>query len=749
MGIDNARVRPMGILLSQLGRVLQPASANRQTHGTCAVTAAAVLLLAGAACARDSGHTPAPEGAKPRVRSGFYFPTVPPEHKHVRALLANAMRYAAPENRITDPVSGYPFEGWNHDPQKGLFLRSFTQLTAIGLWMELLANVAAGEADTPYLSRENALSQLSHLVKNLRQDQRDPHLGAQGLLGNFLDLASGKRLAPLASDVDKQKFLDEFGREKGEAIWKALQARGWIVPGTDGREAAIERGGTYGSSHFDGALTPYRDDATRQKIMAILDQRVVQVVFGDNANLSASVAKTIGTLLGPEIKDRPEVVELRRELERFLEDQRGGYVHLYDAKAGLFYFGWDASRDRLFGWADLQGKWQTGHVDYLVNEFRGPATFVVVRYGLPREAIENLGFKMKPYRMRDGREVYVLAPWDGSAFQALGLGLWLMELTSPSWRTLLENAVAVEIDYAYRKKLPGFLSESYTGEGTQYTGAVGIPDITVAPKPRITDAASLYTLGPAYTIAPAQVDEFLGANWSVVSKLLTDHGPWEGFNVTTGRVTQFQTSAHTLALILGLLGTESEHMKRYLESRDLGDPLAQIFKPGAKVDLLADDAQVFAWTQKDAGLQSKREKGAFHLKGAQVKQVGIAFVSGRPDGVNLSGGLLSIRYRSSEPIGPAIIALKPLAKSSAETGLIPNQIFTHFADTGGREEEIQVPLPATPGLAHVKEVVITYGAETEARATTFSILRCECTPIGPAGVPLRPKPSENKGGVGR
>ena len=59
------------------------------------------------------------------------------------------MRYVAPENRMIDPVSGYPFEGWNQDPKQGLFLRSFTQLTAIGQYMELLANIAAGQCRHP------------------------------------------------------------------------------------------------------------------------------------------------------------------------------------------------------------------------------------------------------------------------------------------------------------------------------------------------------------------------------------------------------------------------------------------------------------------------------------------------------------------------------------------------------------------------------------------------------------------------
>src|SRR5207237_4679967 len=114
--------------------------------------------------------------------------------------------------------------------------------TATGLSIERLANVAAGHADAPFRPREKALADLARLVKTLRQDQRDPRLGVDGLLGNFLDLATGKRLGPLAADVDKQKFLDAFGRDKGEAVWQALHARGWIAPRKDGREADSRRG---------------------------------------------------------------------------------------------------------------------------------------------------------------------------------------------------------------------------------------------------------------------------------------------------------------------------------------------------------------------------------------------------------------------------------------------------------------------------------------------------------------------------
>jgi hypothetical protein len=650
----------------------------------------------------------------------------------VRELLANAMRYVAPENKMIDGVSGYPFEGWNQDPARGLYLRSFTQLTAIGQCMELLANIAAGHCDTPYLSRDQALAKLIHLVKSLRQDQRDPRLSTDMLLGNFLDLATGKRLGPLAMDVEKHKITDAFGKDKGEAIWRALEAKKWITPRNDDREADITRSAKYGWEHFDGPLAPFRDDATRQKLMDILDQRVVMVVFIDNANLSAAAAKTIGALLGPGIKDHPGVAELRQELERFLEDQQEGYARLYDAKAGQFYFGRDATKDRYFGWVDLQGRWVTGHVDYLVNEFRGPATFVATRFGLPLDAIKNLGFKMKPYRMGDGRDLYVLAPWEGSAFQALGLELSMTELERPSWRKLLENVVDVEVDYASRHKLPGFLSESYSGEGVQYTGSVGIPDITVSPLPRITDAASLYTLGAAYSVAPDKIEQFLAANWPLVSTLLTEHGPWEGFKGARKEVIRFQTTAHTLALILGLLGTASDHMKAYLESKGLGSRLEEVFRPGEAVDLLSPPTRVFAWNAKDYPIRSAHEKSAFHVRADRLSDGGIAFVPADPNGVNLSGGLLSLRYRSSVPMPRAIITLKPVPSVPPVEKLISTEIFSRFADTAGRDGEIEIPLPATPGLARIKEVVITFGPESKGRPIDLSITRLRATPIGAA-----------------
>ncbi|MGE5840149.1 MAG: hypothetical protein ACM34H_09455, partial [Deltaproteobacteria bacterium] len=279
-------------------------------------------------------------------------------------------------------MSGYPAEGWNQEPQNGLFLRSFTQLTAIGTWVELLSNIVAGYADNPYLSREAALTNLSLAVKNLLADQRDPSLAAKGLLVNFLGLEGGKRTGPLLETIERKMVLDTFGDSTGHGIWRALVQKGWLQEEDNGRKGRIRRTEKYGASFFDGVLAPYAHDSLKSRIMGLLDQRVVTIIFGDNANLTASLAKSIGALLRSEIRNDPKVAPLREDMERFIDLQKDGYSHLFDPRTGIFFFGWDATVDRFVGWDDGRGNWITGHMNYFINEFRGPWLFAVLRYGL-------------------------------------------------------------------------------------------------------------------------------------------------------------------------------------------------------------------------------------------------------------------------------------------------------------------------------------------------------------------------------
>jgi len=498
---------------------------------------------------------------------------IPQEHVHARMLFENAFKYTDPAHGLTDPSSGYPVEGWNHDPELGVHLRGFTQLTAIGEWVELLAVIAAGQVDNPYISQQQAFEKLSRVVKSLQADQNDSGLSYKGLLVNFLGFENGRRVGPLTSRTSRKSFVDKFGEKRGLAIWNALGEKGWIEFEKNGAEARVMRSAEYGSEYFEGVLEPYADESTKSEIMNLLDERVLTIIFGDNVNLTASVAKGIGALLDDGVKSDPRAVKLRGGMEQFLANQKAGYEYLYDADEGSFVFGWNATEERYTGWELEDGTWCVGRMTYLINEFRGGLVFTVLRYGLPQDAIKISGFQTKPYTMQDGRVLNVAAAWDGSAFQMLGLSMFMQEPDMSGWSKIINNAVDVELDYSKVHNLPGFLSESYSGNETEYSGAVAIPQIAVTQEPRITDAPSLYTLGTAYRVKPEQVEKFLAANWSIIETLFTEHGPWEGYKVSRQEPIKFQTTAHTLSLILGFVGKGHENMKRYLVENGLLDDL--------------------------------------------------------------------------------------------------------------------------------------------------------------------------------
>ena len=65
--------------------------------------------------------------------------------------------------------------------------------------------------------------------------------------------------------------------------------------------------------------------------------------------------------------------------------------------------------------------------------------------------------------------------------------------------------------------------------------------------------------------------------------------------------------------------------------------------------------------------------------------------------------------------------------------LIPTEIFSRLAATAGREADIRIPLPATPGLSGIKELVITFGPESKGKPIDLTITHLVVSPISPAG----------------
>jgi len=442
---------------------------------------------------------------------------------------------------------------------------------------------------------------------------------------------------------------------------------------------------------------------------------------------------------------------------------------LFDTNTGTFVFGWDATRDRLFGWEDGAGNYIVGHMNYLVNEFRGPLMFVALRHGFPVAAVANCGFWIKPYRMQSGVDIYTLATWEGSAFQSFGLTLFMQELENPGWRKILNDTLNIELDFAARNQLPGFLSEAYSGRGVEYTGIIGIPDLAITDQTRITNAPSLYTLGAASQIAPDRIEDFLATNWPTISRLFTKHGPWEGLKIqadvtrwgeTTGepshecRATDFygsrvrsphqseidetgtehfapikhQTTAHTLALILGGIGSAPDNMRRYLEFKRLNDKLLAWYKPGEAVDFLSPETKIVPWTSDGSPIHFSRNGNSFHIEDRPLKNGRVTLTVPQAGGVNLSGGRLIIRYRASAPIEPVIITLKRAEGGPYMPQQFANEIHVRFAATQNGEAEISIPLPATPGLVGTRELVIAFGRDNEPTPVDLTITALKFVP---------------------
>jgi len=658
--------------------------------------------------------TPSAEHLSDKVN----FPLVHPQHQHMQRLLENAMAYMNPQHGLVDADSGYLVEGWNHDPERGLYLRSFTQLTAIGEQAELLANIAAGYATNPYLSKQEALNQLQKMTASLLADQRDPGVSAKGLLGNFLGLESDRRIGPLREEVEKSRFVDAFGQNPANEIWNGLIARRWIIPQQDGSFAKIPRTGDYGHAFFTAELAPFAERNLSAKIMAVLDQRGVQIIFGDNANLTASIAKTIGALRHPSLNDDRLSQRIGLQLEQFIAQQEEGYRYLYDAQSGTFVFGWNATQNRFTGWEDDNRKWIVGHMDYFVNEFRGPLSFVVQRFNLPKDAVKNAGFKIKPYRMADGSDLYTVATWHGSAFQSLGLSLFMQELEIPGWRENLQNAVAIQLDFAAQHHLPGFLSEAYSGQGVEYTGDIGIADVAVTDHKRITDAPSLYTLGVAYTIAPEKIESFLSRHWKTISVLLTPHGPWEGYNTTQNRAIEFQTTAHTLALILGGIGSADDNMQRYLIGRGISPDSNLLDAKSDAFNFLSEQVLWIPWSPVNDVVNVQREGHGLRIHAESARNSAVTVKL--PKETSLSNGALVLRYRAAKPI-QARMTLNGAGKS------FPNEIFIRL-DATQDEKQIRIPMPGTPGLQSVTELVVWLGNLHQPEAVDCTISRFEFVP---------------------
>ena len=587
--------------------------------------------------------------------------------------------------------------------------------------MELLANVVAGQADSPdLLARAGPGAASTHLVATLRRDQQRPDARLEGPARQLP--RPGHRQAARPAGLRRRegrRSSTPSARRRARRSGRPCRPRGGSSRGTTDREAEIQRGEQVRLGALRRPARPLR--ATSRRSGRSWRSSTSGSSWSSSATTPTSptsAAKTIGALLPPEVagpargrRDPPRARSVPRRPEGRLRPPLRRRRPASSTSAGTPP-GTASSAGRT-----CQGNWTTGPHGLLRQRVPRPGDVRrrPVRAPRRRDRQPRLQDEALPAAGRRGRST----PWPrGRARRSRRWG-WACrstELESPSWRTLLGN-VGRRRDRLRRAQGPAGLPLRVVHRRRRpvHGRASASPRSPSRPGPRITDAASLYCLGVAYTIAPDKVERFLAANWPVVSTLLTDHGPWEGYNVTRQRADPVpDLGAHPVADPRPARHRPA-NMKRYAEHAGLRRPPGRALparrggRPPRRRDAgLRLDQQ---GRPRSAGTRGRRASAS---RATGSTSLGIAFV---PTG---TGG--------GEPLGRPAPPPLPLRRRDRAgrhrpqagrrrpgSGLIPKEIFTRFEDTGGREEEIRRHPAATVGLSRIKEVVITHEQAGEAR----------------------------------
>ncbi|MBI1978172.1 MAG: hypothetical protein HYS55_05415, partial [Candidatus Omnitrophica bacterium] len=389
-----------------------------------------------------------------------------------------------------DPETHLPYDQLNLDGTP----RTFTTLTAIGFYLQILGEVVRGSLDNG-MTREQALEELGIVLARLAEMQQNNGMG--GLL-------------PVVYDMPP--VLPEFG---------------------------------------PSPTFPF-------------------IAFGDNANLSQSIAVLVGTLESIETlsdSQRATAQNIIQAAENFLNNQKTGYEQFYSADTIISVGGESVPSKRFFAAFNTQTEQFEGRLDRLANEFRSGVAFVIARYGFPEDAWNNLIAITKAYQDQFGQSVTNLTPFEGGAFQMFWPLLWSDEQNRESMKAALQNFLYTAFDFSNRNQIPGFVSASAIPEGG-YQGKMGIPGAAETSEPLISDVGSIYALASAYVLNPALVVFWLEALFEAYPGLVTSYGFIDSIRSATEH-SQVVIAIDQASVILGLLGSGGDFMEAYLKNRSL------------------------------------------------------------------------------------------------------------------------------------------------------------------------------------
>ena len=137
-------------------------------------------------------------------------------------------------------------------------------------------------------------------------------------------------------------------------------------------------------------------------------------------------------------------------------------------------------------------------------------------------------------------------------------------------------------------------------------------------------------------------------------------------------------------------------------------------------NFLASGVQWIPWSPTGDPLDATRLVDEIGIKATAVRNGAITVKLPQTRGINLSNGALLIRYHAAHPLA-VVMTL------TASPKVFQNEIFIRF-DITDTEKEIRIPMPATPGLEGVSELVMRFGDDHTPLPVDLTITGFEFVP---------------------
>jgi hypothetical protein len=303
-----------------------------------------------------------------------------------------------------------------------------------------------------------------------------------------------------------------------------------------------------------------------------LDLSTDIIALGDNANLSQSIAVTVGALesTGLSGADLTAAQQISTKADQYLNNQAVGYAAFVDNNFGIFHAAFDISTGEF-----------SAYIDRVSNEFRGAVAFLATYYaGVPDSVFNNLAITTNSsYIDRNGQAVENLAPWDGAAFQIFWPELRNEESTYIGFRNALYNMLATQLDYAYQNRIPGILSTSLTPEGSY--SSTGIPQMAEANMVPNTTNSIVGDSGSTYALAAAMgIDRNAVLGWlnsiNNLFGMMGDYGFYDSARSGSEINNRF-IGIDVASMVLGLAGNGPDDFTTYLRNRGMEDNYNQLY----------------------------------------------------------------------------------------------------------------------------------------------------------------------------